>query len=101
MKTLLTAALLAASISNSYAQVGAINGPPATGRSAAVLRFAIASDVHADAATLPQQACPESNNLGGLPVDVGRRTPAAVLASRKPTTNRSSLRSSNLRTKTN
>ncbi len=69
MKTLLTAALLAATISSSYAQAGAINGPPTTGRSAVVLRFAVASETRADSATLPQQACPQTNDLAGLPVD--------------------------------
>ena len=69
MKTLLTAALLAASISNSYAQVGAMNLPPTKGRSAAVLRFAVASDPNADPAALPQQACPHTNDLAGRPVD--------------------------------
>ena len=52
MNTLLTAALVATSVSGAYA--------PSPDRSAVILRFAVASDPHPDFATLPAQACLQS-----------------------------------------
>ena len=71
MKTFFVAALLVASISSAYAQADGIQGPPTSGRSAVVLRFAVASDAFTDSATLAKQACPlnDVSLQAGLKVD--------------------------------
>src|SRR6266850_1052045 len=65
MKTLLTAALLAATFSSAYAKADGIKGRPTPKPSAVVLRFAIASDPLADPTALAQQACLQNNHLAG------------------------------------